>query len=176
MIAQLERTPHSNSNIPNSNPTPDNSTHHTHLQEELSPERARHLERNRLAAKKCRQRRRRAQSDLQQTLDDETARNSALIAEVEALKQEILALKDQLLDHARCDHNPVAGRGDQMVGNSEDPLGLLECPSPSFSTSTQSDESIMDPGRAAKTSMNDKMTREFYGDGLFDSYVDVPNM
>lgn len=99
---------------------------------------------------------------------------------MEALKQEILALKDQLLDHARCDHRSAAGRdrvGQRVVvGNEEDPLGLLECPSPSFSTSTQSDESIMDPGRAAKTSMNDKMTREFYGDGLFDSFVDVPNM
>ncbi|KAJ5113086.1 transcriptional regulator family: bZIP [Penicillium angulare] len=147
--------------------------------EKLSPEKARNLERNRIAANKCREKRKQSQANMEYTLETETARNQALVAEVSALKEEIWHLKNQLLDHARCDdhRDPVSsqinGGAQNTLGDSLDPL---KCPSPSFSVSTWSDESIVDPGTASKASMDEKFTREFYGDGLFESFVDVPNI
>ncbi|KAJ5281838.1 hypothetical protein N7478_007210 [Penicillium angulare] len=144
--------------------------------EKISPEKSRHLERNRIAAKKCREKRKNAQENMEYTLETETARNQALVAEVSALKEEVWHLKNQVLDHARCDdhRDPVpVPISTNTLGN---PLNPLKCPSPSFSVSTWSDESIVDPGTASKASMDEKFTREFYGDGLLDSFVDVPNI
>jgi hypothetical protein len=68
----------------------------------FSPERARYLERNRVASNKCRLRKKHEQLKIQHALDDATSKPNALLAEVNRLKEEVWQLKSRVLAHAKC--------------------------------------------------------------------------
>ncbi|KAJ5546839.1 hypothetical protein N7494_004424 [Penicillium frequentans] len=139
--------------------------------------REKQLERNRIAANKCREKRKQEHARMQNALDIEAARHKNLKAEVGVLKEEIWYLKNQLFVHAKCDDQFINSQLDEMASRFTHGAGdPFRCPSPSFSVSTRSDQSVVDHGTASKTAMDREKAREFYGGGLFDSFVDVPNM
>ncbi|KAF2196823.1 hypothetical protein GQ43DRAFT_359626, partial [Delitschia confertaspora ATCC 74209] len=63
-----------------------------------------HLEKNRLAAHKCRQRKKEATSALQARYQEVTDRHKQLKMQVTVLRDEMLALKNQVLAHGSCDN------------------------------------------------------------------------
>ncbi|CAI2197677.1 3667_t:CDS:2, partial [Funneliformis geosporum] len=62
--------------------------------------RSRLLERNRIAAAKCRQKKKQAQESLQHQASDLTQKNTGLHSIVNDLREEALRLKNQLLAHS----------------------------------------------------------------------------
>jgi len=74
-----------------------------------SPEekRSRLLERNRIAAAKCRQKKKQAQESLQQQASDLTQKNTTMHSLVNDLREEALKLKNQLLAHSTCNCNVI---------------------------------------------------------------------
>ncbi|KAJ1996284.1 hypothetical protein GGI25_000347 [Coemansia spiralis] len=72
---------------------------------ELTPEqkrRRRFLERNRIAASKCRQKKKMWIQELERRAEDVTMQNRSLHIAVAQLKEEVLILKNQLLAHRNC--------------------------------------------------------------------------
>ncbi|RIA95014.1 hypothetical protein C1645_758603 [Glomus cerebriforme] len=69
--------------------------------------RARLLERNRIAAAKCRQKKKQAQETLQQQASDLTQKNTTMHSLVNELREEALKLKNQLLAHSTCNCNVI---------------------------------------------------------------------
>jgi len=69
--------------------------------------RARLLERNRIAAAKCRQKKKQAQECLQQQASDLTQKNTTMHSLVNDLREEALKLKNQLLAHSTCNCNVI---------------------------------------------------------------------
>lgn len=170
----------------------------------VSPERARHLERNRIAANKCRLKKKREHEQIQIILDNETAKRDSLLAEVGHLKEELWHLKNRIFEHAKCEDTQIEMQLAKMTQSVLDGNGSpMKCPSPSFSMSTWSDGSVGDAGAAAAAaavsaeggmglnsgsfsrSMSGSMPRpmstditvyEGYPEGVFDSFVDLPSM
>lgn len=155
----------------------------------VSPERARHLERNRIAANKCRLKKKREHKQIQNVLENETAKRDTLLAEVDFLKEEMWHLKNRIFEHAKCDDQQInmqlAKMKQNVLGANSSPS---KCPSPTFSISTWSDGSSVDAGAAgagggggqfdlSSVSMpTEDAVYENYAEGLFDSFVDVPNL
>jgi len=69
--------------------------------------RSRLLERNRVAAAKCRQKKKQAQESLQQQASDLTQKNTTMHSLVNDLREEALKLKNQLLAHSTCNCNVI---------------------------------------------------------------------
>jgi len=69
--------------------------------------RSRLLERNRIAAAKCRQKKKQAQESLQQQASDLTQKNTTMHSLVNDLREEALKLKNQLLAHSTCNCNVI---------------------------------------------------------------------
>ncbi|CAG8488186.1 4497_t:CDS:2 [Funneliformis caledonium] len=69
--------------------------------------RSRLLERNRIAAAKCRQKKKQAQESLQHQASDLTQKNTGLHSVVNDLREEALRLKNQLLAHSTCNCNVI---------------------------------------------------------------------
>lgn len=70
-----------------------------------APERARHLERNRVAANKCRLKKKHEQLQTQHALNEATSKRNILLAELNELKEEVWKLKNRVFAHAKCgDH------------------------------------------------------------------------
>ena len=107
----------------------------------LSPERAKHLERNRVAANKCRLKKKREHEQIQNTLNNETARHTSLVSELTTLREEIWYLKNQIFDHAKCNDQRInlqlSKMTTQILGDND--MSQDQCPSPTFSVSTRSD-------------------------------------
>ncbi|ORY08370.1 hypothetical protein BCR34DRAFT_13241 [Clohesyomyces aquaticus] len=61
-----------------------------------------HLEKNRVAAHKCRQRQKQSEKLLEQTAKEASFKNRNLKAQVNMLKEEVLELKNEVLRHAGC--------------------------------------------------------------------------
>lgn len=80
-----------------------------HDEHDETPEekRARLLERNRIAAAKCRQKKKQAQECLQQQASDLTQKNTTMHSLVNDLREEALKLKNQLLAHSTCNCNVI---------------------------------------------------------------------
>ncbi|EKV04289.1 Basic-leucine zipper (bZIP) transcription factor [Penicillium digitatum] len=117
----------------------------------VSPGRARHLERNRVAANKCRERKKREHKQIERRLTDETEKKDILLAQLSCLKEEVWDLKNLIFQHAECqDHqiNHQLARMTQTVlqspSNQNPNPNLPIGSSPTFSTSTWSDESVAD--------------------------------
>lgn len=150
--------------------------------ENVSPERARHLERNRIAANKCRIKKKKEHEHIQSILHSETAKRQTLMAEVNVLKEEVWQLKNQMFEHADCDDQRInlqlAMMTQNMLGANADPA---KCPSPTFSVSTWSDGSVGEGdgdsgGMESGAVENVAEPGPDFQDGLFESFIDVPNV
>ncbi|KAG9196837.1 hypothetical protein G6514_003826 [Epicoccum nigrum] len=77
--------------------------------ENLSESRIMQLEKNRLAAEKCRQKRKVYTAGLSAEVSVLSAKNETLKADVVSLREELLNLKNKILSHARCDSFIIDG-------------------------------------------------------------------
>jgi len=75
--------------------------------EDSEARRKRFLERNRIAASKCRQKKKIWMQQLSSEADQAAARNKALQMMINQLKDEVLVLKNQLLAHRNCNCNVI---------------------------------------------------------------------
>ncbi|KAL4962448.1 bZIP transcription factor [Aspergillus stella-maris] len=69
--------------------------------------RAKHLERNRAAASKSRQKKKRETDSLRSRFQEASRRKSGLEIEIKDLHSQLLSLKDQILMHSRCDDDAI---------------------------------------------------------------------
>lgn len=149
--------------------------------DDVSPERARHLERNRIAANKCRKKKKKEHEQIQSILHSETAKRETLLALVNVLKEEVWQLKNMIFEHADCADQKI---NLQLAMMTQNVLGAnidaLECPSPSFSASTWSDGSVgdrhADSGGIEPGALENADPVPDYQEGIFESFIDVPNM
>ncbi|KAJ6104482.1 hypothetical protein N7523_010802 [Penicillium sp. IBT 18751x] len=148
----------------------------------VSPERARHLERNRIAANKCRKKKKKEHEQIQSILHVETAKRETLLAQVNVLKEEVWQLKNMMFEHADCADQKInlqlAMMTQNMLGANID---ALKCPSPTFSASTWSDGSAGEgdgDSRKVESSAPQPIADPVpdFQDGLFESFIDVPSM
>ncbi|PLB53910.1 hypothetical protein P170DRAFT_431676 [Aspergillus steynii IBT 23096] len=75
------------------------------------------LERNRMAASKCRQKKRQNTERLQSQFQVAAEKKARLEAEVAQLHGEVLCLKDELLRHSQCDDQAIKNYLQQMVSH-----------------------------------------------------------
>lgn len=157
-------------------PPPRHSTAHID-RDTVSPERAKHLERNRIAANKCREKKKLSNARMNLKLDAQSSRNKALKSEVECLREELWLLKNQLFDHVLCENKLVDSYlGDDMAAQQQDiPTESTKCPSPSFSASTCSGESTEDlvVGINENCDSQDLLLSE---ENLFSSFMDLSSV
>jgi hypothetical protein len=66
--------------------------------DDVTPERARHLERNRVAAKKCRKKEKKEHEEFQSILQVETAKRKTLLAQVKVLRKKSGSSKTECLN------------------------------------------------------------------------------
>ena len=71
------------------------------------PERAEHLERNRAAATKYRQRKKKEHEEIDHKLHDEAEKRELLLSQVQCLQKEVWDLKNMIFQHARCEHHNI---------------------------------------------------------------------
>ena len=69
--------------------------------------RAKHLERNRAAASKSRQKKKRETDQLRNRFQEVSRRRSGLEDEIKTLHSQLLSLKDQILMHSRCEDEAI---------------------------------------------------------------------
>lgn len=150
----------------------------------IDTRRARHLERNRVAASKCRFKKKKERLQLQRVLESESAKRETLLAEKNALKEEIWHLQNQVFEHAAiCDSQQISLQLAKMVQYKllgADPR-LINCPSPNFSAVTLSDGSTRNRsghiGDVESTALNNEA--DFvpnYQEGLSERFIGVSNM
>ncbi|KAL4805667.1 hypothetical protein BDV18DRAFT_11890 [Aspergillus unguis] len=77
--------------------------------------RAKHLERNRAAASKSRQKKKRETDQLRTRFQEASRRKSDLEDEIKGLHSQLLSLKDQILTHSRCDDEAIHSYLGHMV-------------------------------------------------------------
>lgn len=77
--------------------------------------RAKFLERNRLAASKCRQKKKEHTQQLEFSFKEQSEKKDNLMAEIARLRSEILGLKNEVLKHAQCGDEPIKLHLAQMV-------------------------------------------------------------
>ncbi|KAJ5558336.1 hypothetical protein N7535_008549 [Penicillium sp. DV-2018c] len=96
--------------------------------------RAKFLERNRLAASKCRQKKKEHTQKLESDYKEQSDRKEQLMAEISRLRSEVLGLKNEVLKHAQCGDEPIKLHLAQMVKKITDgdvvPQPVLPGPSP----------------------------------------------
>ncbi|KAJ5356089.1 bZIP transcription factor bZIP-1 [Penicillium concentricum] len=94
--------------------------------------RAKFLERNRLAASKCRQKKKEHTQQLEFNFKEQSEKREQLVAEIARLRSEILGLKNEVLKHAQCGDEPIKLHLAQMVKKITDkdgaPSGMEESP------------------------------------------------
>ncbi|KAJ5206961.1 bZIP transcription factor bZIP-1 [Penicillium cf. griseofulvum] len=115
----------------------------------VSPGRAKHLERNRVAANKCRERKKREHKQIERRLSDETEKKDILLAQLNSLREEVWNLKNLIFQHADCQDHQINHQLAKMTEtvlhsnpNMDANSGLPTSSSPTFSTGTWSDESV----------------------------------
>lgn len=77
--------------------------------------RAKFLERNRLAASKCRQKKKEHTQQLESRYKEQSEKKERLVGEIARLRSEILGLKNEVLKHAQCGDEPIKLHLAQMV-------------------------------------------------------------
>jgi hypothetical protein len=87
------------------------------------PDRTEHLERNRAAANKYRQKKKKEHEQIDHKLHDEANKREKLLEEVQALQKEAWELKNMIFQHVKCDHihqpPPMTARaGSSILSNS----------------------------------------------------------
>ncbi|KAJ5982259.1 hypothetical protein N7451_012359 [Penicillium sp. IBT 35674x] len=112
--------------------------------ERISPERAKHLERNRIAANKCRLKKKREHQQIQSNLHREATRRDSLMADLNILRNDIWVLKNAVFEHASCNdqriNRQLATMSENLIGASPE---LLRSPFPTHSTEGCSDVSAV---------------------------------
>ncbi|KAL4802100.1 hypothetical protein BDV18DRAFT_147513 [Aspergillus unguis] len=86
--------------------------------------------RNRLAASKCRQKKKEQNNQLESRYEQERIRNEELTRMVTSLRGDIVAFKTQLLAHSECRHEPVQayirGMANNIAGGRQSELSNLD--------------------------------------------------
>lgn len=77
--------------------------------------RAKFLERNRLAASKCRQKKKEHTQQLEFRFKEQSEKKDGLTAEIARLRSDLLILKNEVLKHAQCGDEPIKLHLAQMV-------------------------------------------------------------
>ncbi|KAH7082824.1 hypothetical protein BKA63DRAFT_138558 [Paraphoma chrysanthemicola] len=95
-----------------------------------------HLEKNRIAAAKCRERSKGVSLSLVAKAAELTAKNKSLRADANALREEVLRLKGEVLLHAGCESWAIDRYVQQCAGN------ILGVEAPPFRPSARSDSNI----------------------------------
>lgn len=162
---------------PHSVPSRRRSSQHANL----SPQRAKHLERNRIAANKCRLKKKQQHQEFEKVLSNETAKHEHLLSVVTSLKEEVWHLKNTIFDHARCDDPQInyqlAMISEKAAQNNAAPF---QCPSPTFSVSTFSENSSREVSQESSpleaisaTLTAPKTTYDEYPDSIFESFIEA---
>lgn len=73
------------------------------------------LQRNRLAAKRCRQKKKTHNMAMETRYREESARKESLVADIERLRSEYLDLRGEMLKHAACPDEPIKRHLELMV-------------------------------------------------------------
>ncbi|KAJ5713191.1 Basic leucine zipper (bZIP) transcription factor atfB [Penicillium malachiteum] len=94
--------------------------------------RAKFLERNRVAASKCRQKKKEHTQQLESRYKQQSEKKEQLVCEIAKLRSEILSLKNEVLKHAQCGDEPIKLHLAQMVKKITDTDG----PPPATTTTT----------------------------------------
>lgn len=92
--------------------------------------RAKFLERNRLAASKCRQKKKEHTQQLEFRYKEQSEKKERLVGEIARLRSEILSLKNEVLKHAQCGDEPIKLHLAQMVKKITDSDGPPPAPAP----------------------------------------------
>ncbi|RDW72695.1 bZIP transcription factor [Aspergillus mulundensis] len=92
---------------PHSDMSSNKSTSPLRWQTGDTEKRAKHLERNRAAASKSRQKKKRETDQLRTRFQEASRRKSGLEIEIKELHSQLLSLKDQILMHSRCDDEAI---------------------------------------------------------------------
>ncbi|KAJ5389574.1 uncharacterized protein N7496_000642 [Penicillium cataractarum] len=146
--------------------------------EDISPERAKHLERNRISANKCRMKKKKEHARMESLLSTETAKRDSLLSEVGLLKDELWYLKNMIFEHAQCEHQSINNQLVKMTqAVLESSSGQLKCPSPAFSSSTWSDGSVLEEPGQPEHPVTLPAGVIGYGecpDTMFESFLDLP--
>lgn len=147
-----------------------NNTRKRVSRDAVSPERARHLERNRVAANKCRLKRKEEQHQIESTLDVESEKRERLMAEVGCLREQIWILKNEIFTHTECGDGEINQQLLQnMTSNALQESNYSLGPgSPSSSASVRSCDF------ATETLVPQTPVAQQSDETLFDSLVDVP--
>lgn len=90
--------------------------------------RAKFLERNRLAASKCRQKKKEHTQQLESRYKEQSEKKERLVSEIARLRSEILGLKNEVLKHAQCGDEPIKLHLAQMVKKITDSDGQPPVP------------------------------------------------
>ncbi|KAJ2503476.1 hypothetical protein GGH96_000266 [Coemansia sp. RSA 1972] len=85
----------------------DHSAHASDSEPQEQRRRRRFLERNRVAASKCRQKKKMWVQELERRAEDVTMQNRSLHIAVAQLKEEVMILKNQLLAHRNCNCSAI---------------------------------------------------------------------
>jgi hypothetical protein len=80
-----------------------------------SAKRAKFLERNRLAASKCRQKKKEHTQQLEFRYKHQSEKHQCLITEIARLRSEVLGLKNEVLRHSQCGDEPIKLHLAQML-------------------------------------------------------------
>jgi len=163
---------------PQSAPSRRRSTQHANL----SPQRAKHLERNRIAANKCRLKKKQQHQEIEKILSNETAKHDHLLSVVTSLKEEVWHLKNTIFDHARCD-DPQINLQLAIITEQAAQINTaapFQCPSPTFSASTYSDNSSGEastesspPEAIPATMAAPKTSYDEYPDTFFETFIEA---
>jgi hypothetical protein len=90
--------------------------------------RAKFLERNRLAASKCRQKKKEHTQKLEYRYKEQSEKKERLQSEIASLRSQILSLKNEVLKHAQCGDEPIQLHLAQMVKKITDIDGPAPAP------------------------------------------------
>jgi len=82
------------------------------------PERAKARERNRIAADKCRQKKKREHQQIERRLSDEIETKEILLAQLNSLRKEVWDLKNMVFQHAGCENQQIDLQLAWMIGRS----------------------------------------------------------
>jgi hypothetical protein len=137
---------------------------------QLSSARKSHLEKNRVAAEKCRQRRKEYTVGLIAHASDLSSKNKALKADQAMLREQVLNLKNEVLRHAGCGSWAIDKYVERCAGN------LLGVEAPSIPTSTPGESTKMQC-RNLSTTISEELasktvTESFFRQGSTDLSTD----
>ncbi|KAJ5747880.1 uncharacterized protein N7511_009576 [Penicillium nucicola] len=160
------------------------------------PDRAKHLERNRIAANKCRERKKREHKQIERRLSDETEKKELLLAQLNCLKEEVWDLKNIIFQHAECKDHQINLQLARMTQTVLDNQPMQESSmSPTFSNGSYSDESVavddatnhnhtmIDPGAlpggdwtVLPKVADDLVPFDNGNDSIFENFIDAENL